>query len=200
MFWLIPSFYHEKAVYFRLDPHNLYSLLGPTRRFWIFRFRLEGNSLFVNGRPTLGEGEASAYFSFHLQIKREKAPLRVETLLEVLPACTFKMTVHDIYTTVKGAHIGSYIFNKVLKFIQLTVGFCGEAEVRGTLGYVNEVTPDRRNRRRLFWESFGVKVLEEEHRIEGDLKWIVKNQIKDLPDVEELSWEDALKFSERFSS
>jgi len=188
MLWLIPSIRHQKPVLFKKDPYNLAG--HSDFRLWIFDFRFEGNSLLVDGRPTRGYGEAGAFFSFSMRPfegDRESKFLEMET--KFLESYVFFMDVKDIYTSVQGAHIGSYILNKVLKFVRLTVYFVAEARIQGILGVRNEMEPSRAERRRLFWESFGIEVKDEEHRIYGDLKKIVDSYLKELPDVEEIPLE-----------
>ena len=192
MVWLIPEFLHEKVVRFLKDPYNLDR--DDRKRFWIFRFQFKGTSLFVRGIPSQGAGEAYALFSFSLWPLKSSEESRKAGYgpLDVFRQSRLVLRVEDIFVSPKGMHLGSYILNKVLKFVRLTVSFCGSAEIKGFLGSGNEIAPERISIREAFWKSFGVNVNYAERRIEGNLKEIVERYIKELPDVIEIELEKIL--------
>ena len=79
----------------------------------------------------------------------------------------------------------------------MTVEFCGKAEIGGFLGPGNEQSEERILRRERFWKSFGVELDYEKRRIRGDLKKIVGERLKILPDVQELKLKEILKALKR---
>ncbi len=191
--WILSEIVHEKAVFFHKDP---YFYNSGKKRLWLFKFHFKGSSLSVRGEPLTGSGEAYGLFSFYLdplENSHEKTGFRAGSSLDFLDRTRFVLAVEDIFVSPKGAHIGSYIFNKVLKFIRLTVLFCGKAEIKGFLGAANEITPERVSRREGFWKSFGVNLDHQKRRLTGDLKIIVDRHIKELPDVIEIPFETILR-------
>lgn len=128
--WLIPEITHEKVVVFNGDPYNLEDF----RRVWVFKFQFRDTTLTVRGEPLWGPGEAFGMFSFpfwSLEPKGKESPSLkndqqeekqdfqrpTHSAIEFLGNVCFRLWVEDIFVNPKGAHIGSYLFNKVLRFI-----------------------------------------------------------------------------------